>query len=316
VIDLNNLISLSQESDFFLDSDSSDMPFTQLDIIPHNNCCYASLEENLQSEKFLSSFSILHINCRSLNKNFDKLQNFLSNLAFQPAIITLSETWLKPSNPISFFSITDYSLISNPRKTKKRGGGVAIYILKSLEFSILINVDTPFLDICDSCAIEIYSKVGPNIIISTIYKPPDTNVTCFNTALSQYLENINIKNKLFFLTGDFNIDLLSYHSRNATTDFVNLLMSHGFLPSITLPTRITQKSSTLLDNIFINNINHDFQTFIIFDDLSDHLPILLNYNIKSKLRKESPVLNMSLDVSPNIISLRFKELSSLLIGFR
>ena len=34
-----------------------------------------------------------------------------------------------------------------------------------------------------------------------------------------------------------------------------MILSHGFFPKITLPTRICESTSTLIDNIFTNNID-------------------------------------------------------------
>ena len=57
------------------------------------------------------------------------------------------------------------------------------------------------------------------------------------------------------------------------------MLLFGLLPSITLPTRLADKSATLIDNICTNRSNNQTQSFIIFDDLSDHLPILLISNL-------------------------------------
>ena len=51
--------------------------------------------------------------------------------------------------------------------------------------------------------------------------------------------------------GDFNIDLLKYDSENSSSDFYDLLSSHGFRPLIMQPTRVTSHSATL---IFINDL--------------------------------------------------------------
>ena len=51
--------------------------------------------------------------------------------------------------------------------------------------------------------------------------------------------------------GDFNIDLLKVNIHAQTNEFVNDvdLISQGFLPKITRPTRITPHSATLIDHI-------------------------------------------------------------------
>ena len=60
---------------------------------------------------------------------------------------------------------------------------------------------------------------------------------------------IDKKNEIF-LMGDFNIDLLQYESHCNTDDFLNTMVFNLFLPYILQPTRVTDHSSTVIDNIF------------------------------------------------------------------
>ena len=51
------------------------------------------------------------------------------------------------------------------------------------------------------------------------------------------------------------------------------MTSLGLHYLITKPSRITKTSSTLIDNILTNNILYEHISGLIFEDLSDHLPI-------------------------------------------
>ena len=62
---------------------------------------------------------------------------------------------------------------------------------------------------------------------------------------------IKEENKVSYLMGDFNIDLLKVNIHAKTNKFVNDVISQGFLPKITRPTRITPHSATLIDHIYI-----------------------------------------------------------------
>ena len=59
--------------------------------------------------------------------------------------------------------------------------------------------------------------------------------------------------------------------------YLTTLTAHNFLPSITLPTRITDHSATLIDHLFVRiprkNIPIQIHGGAIFDDTTDHLPI-------------------------------------------
>ena len=65
-----------------------------------------------------------------------------------------------------------------------------------------------------------------------------------------FIEKLASENKTTYLSGDFNIDLLKVDTDNKINDFYNSLSSNLFIPHITLPTRITSHSQTLIDNIF------------------------------------------------------------------
>ena len=73
------------------------------------------------------------------------------------------------------------------------------------------------------------------------------------------------------ILGDFNIDLLKYDSHQITDDFINTLGALFFQPYILQPTRITDHSATLIDNIFFNSIDqHTIADNLVYD-ITDHL---------------------------------------------
>ena len=58
------------------------------------------------------------------------------------------------------------------------------------------------------------------------------------------------------------------------------MLSSGFLPAITLPTRISTNSS-LIDNIFVNKQEIASYAAILDDQISDHQVIAININLIS-----------------------------------
>ena len=86
-----------------------------------------------------------------------------------------------------------------------------------------------------------------------------------------------------FISGDTNINLLKSNSHESTNNFLNDLASFGFASSITRPTRITEHSTTLIDNIFSNWSHLNKNACIIYDDTSDHLPLLVTSDLKSQI---------------------------------
>ena len=115
-------------------------------------------------------------------------------------------------------------------------------------------------------------------LIAGIYRIPDTNIDLFIEDFNNLIEPLKTSYKLILL-GDYNIDLLKNNSHK--NKFEICLQSNYLIPTIFSATRvefkdfinedniITEDTSTLIDNIFINN-NIEYQSGIIETDISDH----------------------------------------------
>ena len=73
--------------------------------------------------------------------------------------------------------------------------------------------------------------------------------------------------------GDFNLNLMNYHSHQFTNELLNTMYSNMFFPLITRPTRITSYTATLIDNIFTNHLESYAFSCLLFTDISDHLQV-------------------------------------------
>ena len=72
------------------------------------------------------------------------------------------------------------------------------------------------------------------------------------------------------MLGDFNVDLLNYDSNHDVSNFFDTMHPDLLFLHITSPTRITAKSSALIDNIFSNFFDSSFTSGNIVTVLSDH----------------------------------------------
>ena len=229
-----------------------------------------------------NSFSIIHFNCRSLNRNYFEIENLLCSLNFTFDIIGLSETWLKNDMlPNNIFN--DYKYVGLGR-SEKQGGGIGFGIKNNIEYKIRDDLNV-FNNICESCFIEIL-KAGKNIILGVFYRPPENSVIQFIHVIKDILEKINLEHKDCMFMGDYNIDFKKIDQLNYVNEFLETLSSFSFHPLITSPTRITQTTATLIDNIFGNNSN-DLIFGSIICDISDHFPIfsLFDYSLPCANRK-------------------------------
>ena len=115
-------------------------------------------------------------------------------------------------------------------------------------------------------------KENLDAFVACIYRPPNSDMELF---LVKYTEFVNkFKGKIMYICGDFNIDLIKNKSHASTSRFLDLLYSFNFYPLIIKPTRITEQSATLIDNIFTNDVCNEMNNYILIDDTTDHLPVL------------------------------------------
>ena len=68
------------------------------------------------------------------------------------------------------------------------------------------------------------------------------------------------------------MNLLNFGKKRGTHQFLEELFHNNYTPQITLPTRITDRSATLIDNIFLNTQRHKQTSGNITTSISDHLP--------------------------------------------
>ena len=231
-----------------------------------------------------SAINILHLNCRSLKKNLSELENLLSNLEGRLTAVAVTETWLKSSMKKDF-NIAGYNFISMSRSVK-RGGGVGLFLNNTFNFHMRIDL-CRMLPHLECVFVEIAQENKRNLLLGCVYRPPSTDVSAFNTDFLSILDIISShKHMNVCIAGDCNLDLLKTSHVEATSEFLNNLMTHSFNPVIRSPTRITSKSATILDNIFINCNTH-YDSAIVYSDISDHLPVAVHIELKLDSRKKS-----------------------------
>ena len=93
--------------------------------------------------------------------------------------------------------------------------------------------------------------------------------------MTSILQKVQKEIKTLFTMGDFNINLYNYSSHTETNDFINLMVSNYLLPHILHPTRVTDHSATIIDNIFSNNCELDTLSGNLLSQISDHFPQFL-----------------------------------------
>ena len=158
-------------------------------------------------------------------------------------------------------------------------GGVGMYVSQLINYKIRkdLNKTTPNFE---SCFIEIDRNNQKNIVASAIYRS-FTSIDHFIHELNTIMEIVSNENKEINIMGDFNIDLLKEEIYRQIHDYLNMILSY---PTITKPTRITENSATLFDNILKN----DVASAILVTDTSDHFLTVVSTssNVRKKERNK------------------------------
>ena len=103
------------------------------------------------------------------------------------------------------------------------------------------------------------------IIVSVIYHAnshPRADLYLFMSTILDIQNKISNENKIAYLMGDYNINLLNFVTHQKTNDFIDSVIAQGFIPHITKPIRVTSVSETIIDHIYSNNIHPNYESGI------------------------------------------------------
>ena len=127
----------------------------------------------------------------------------------------------------------------------------------------------------ESLFVEVWRKncIYQKYIIGNIYRLPLYSSDDLATFTNEYVDILNMfrnRSKLVYLCGDFNIDLLKLNSNHNYNTFFDNVTSSSFAPKNTLPTRICDTFSTVIDNVLTNAIDKKHRSGILIRPISDH----------------------------------------------
>ena len=241
------------------------------------NCDYYDATTRIPNRNS-PNHSMFHMNIASLGLHKDELVAAISLTEIEFDVIAISETKIiKNQAPTYDIKLPGYEEYGTPTESSK--GGVILYIKNNIEVKPRKDLEAKMYEAgqLESVFVEILNEKKKNEIYGCIYRHPTMDVKYFNEKyFNEVISKITDEKKVCYLAGDFNIDLLKSETNSDTKDFFDSLTSNLFVPHITLPTRITNRSQTLIDNIFSNNPEFENCTSGNFTfSISYHLPQFL-----------------------------------------
>ena len=136
----------------------------------------------------------------------------------------ISKTNFCPTNT----ALANYVIEQTP--TESNAGGALFYIKRKHSYTVRKELKLYKPHKIESVFVEVIMPKITNIIVGCIYRHPDDNIDDFNTnCLRPLLQKLSKESsKIFFLLGDFNIDLLKFNSCSSICNFFNDLSSSYF----------------------------------------------------------------------------------------
>ena len=162
-------------------------------------------------------------------------------------------------------------------------GGLITYIHDDFTFKEL-NDMLPISGtstLFESLFIKIWEKNSHHqkYVIGNIYRLPVYVADDLNLFINEFTDLLIVlraRSKSVYLCGDYNIDLIKINTNDNFNLFYENVISSSFIPNITLPTRMCDTTSTLIDNIYTNDN--------IYNKLLKNLNTNPNYNYEIVLK--------------------------------
>ena len=243
-------------------------------------------QQQINSKK---TITIIQININGLTTKIHELKNLTDNTKID--IITIQETKLKPTHRTPY--LKDYTAIRTDR-TYKNGGGLMTYIKNDIIFT---ELKTPHTNnkLTELQHIKIHLANHKHLNIFNIYIPPRDTTNPDHSNSQEDITNcmthiLNTNNAI--LTGDFNAHHTLWHS--PTTDNRGTLIadlinsSNQIVLNTNTPTRIPTNRNQQATSPDISTASNTIYNNITWSTLnalnSDHNPIKISYNTKTKFR--------------------------------
>ena len=216
---------------------------------------------------------ILHLNIRSIKKNFSLFVSYLEQIAFKFHVIVLTETWLLEPK-LNSYQLPNYNAYSTTSVGKR--GGIRAFIRDNITAQ---PIDILHGDTFQSLNLTVKLPSLGNIFLGAIYKSPNTSNLNFNDDFERtYSERFHASQKVIYV-GDFNLDLFQ-HENTQINKFLNIMRSFNCSPFITEATRDPpdSQSCTLIDHLW-SNIVVPAESYVLECMITDHFPIVTYFSV-------------------------------------
>ena len=182
-------------------------------------------------------------------------------------ILAINETKLDDTISDNEIHISGYESIRSDRSTNGRsGGGVCFFIRSEINYSVRSDLICEHIE---SLTVEIKKPRSRPFAVMTWYRPPDSSIDLFR-PFEELIGKLDSEIIEYYVLGDLNCNMAATKFDNSTNILSNIAEVYGLDQLITEYTRITDKSSTLIDLIFTNTPDRVVCSGVSHIGISDH----------------------------------------------
>ena len=134
-------------------------------------------------------------------------------------------------------------------------------------------------------------------------------------TLKIILVKFSKKQKITYLIGDFDLNLIDYDTNLKVNSYCDTAFSHNFIPIINKPSSVTNHNETIIDHNLTNYFDTKVDSGILKVDISDHFPIFLNSKSINIKTRHDLVFVTKRHINPFTLSLVKEKLLKVDLGF-
>ena len=212
------------------------------------------------------------INIQSVKPKLLELNHELSKRRYD--LLSITESWLKPSTPSRLLSFPGYRLFRADRPDKSGYGGVAVLCRDGVEASV-ISVPSATGPSSKMEALWLNVRAGRRgqpFVLAVVYRPPRRTSTALEAdfeTLELQLQHVMLKypGTKIVINGDLNCNMLADSTDLSKQTLLNFLSAYSMSQVIASP---TYTSGSLLDVVIVNDSDVVRKSGVRECDISPH----------------------------------------------
>ena len=217
---------------------------------------------------------VVSLNAQHVLPKFDEVKIILNESNVD--IFGLCETFLDDKTSNNNLSISGYNMERKDRKIKK-GGGILVYLKDSLTYSRRYDMEN---DDIETIWLQLNFPYTKPILINFVYRPPNS-ISGWIDIYEKQMLMADCSNLQWCAMGDFNIEFHPPETFNITK-WMQVIRDLGLTQMIKLPTRVTKRTSTIIDHVYTNDENLINEVLVPEIGISDHYPIAVTIGGKTQ----------------------------------